>query len=384
MHDDAPTDLDQHWMRRALAEAARGLGRVEPNPMVGAVVVRDGRLVGVGHHERFGGPHAEVHALATAGASARGATLYVTLEPCCHQGKTPPCTAAVLAAGVTRVVAAGLDPFPRVAGGGFGRLRAAGVALTVGPLEDEARRLNAPYFKRLATGRPHVVAKWAMTLDGKIACRTGDSRWISGEASRAAVHELRGRMDAIVVGIGTALADDPALTARPPGPRTPLRVVLDREARLPLTSQLVQTAREVPVLVVAGEAAHIGPVEALTAAGVEVLRLPGDPAERVTALLDELGRRGQSNVLVEGGGRVLGSFADAGAIDAVEVFLAPTFEGGSHAFGPVRGRGVERMADATRLLNLDVARRGADLWLRGDVPRPWRGRPGLTGRDPDR
>jgi diaminohydroxyphosphoribosylaminopyrimidine deaminase/5-amino-6-(5-phosphoribosylamino)uracil reductase len=369
----APEEDDAFWMRRALAEAARGLGRVEPNPMVGAVVVRDGRLVRVGHHERFGGPHAEVFALGAAGAAARGATLYVTLEPCCHHGKTPPCTDAVLTSGIARAVVATPDPFPRVAGGGLRRLEAAGVAVTVGVEAAAARRLNGPFFKRQATGRPYVVAKWAMTLDGKIACASGDSKWISGPESRAAVHDLRGRMDAIVVGIGTALADDPELTARPPGPRTPLRVVLDREARLPLDGRLARTARAVPVLVVAGPDAPGDRVGALAAAGVEVLPLEGDAAGRVGSLLDELGRRGVANVLVEGGGTALGAFWDAGEVDAVEVFLAPVLEGGAGEFGPLRGRGVARMADATRLAGLEVARRGPDVWLRGDVPRPWRG-----------
>src|SRR5436305_1406899 len=209
---------DHTWMRRALELAERGRGFVEPNPLVGAVVVRDGSVVGEGWHRRYGEAHAEVNALAQAGEAARGATLYVTLEPCCHVGKTPPCTDAVLAAGISRVVAAMADPFPKVAGGGIARLRAAGVAVAVGLGESEARRLNAPYLKLLATGRPYVHAKWAMTLDGKIATRTGDSRWISNEASRRVVHAMRGRMDAILVGIGTALVDDPSLTAPPPRP----------------------------------------------------------------------------------------------------------------------------------------------------------------------
>ncbi len=241
-------DRDSYWMRRALAEATRGLGRVEPNPMVGAVVVRDGQLVGVGHHARFGGPHAEIEALVQAGNLARGATLYLTLEPCCHFGKTPPCTDAVLDAGVARVVAAMRDPFPRVAGGGLARLRAAGLVVEVGLGANAARRLNAPYLKRLATGLPYVTAKWAMTLDGKTATASGDSRWISGPRSRALVHELRGRMDAILVGIGTALADDPELTARPSGPRQPARVVLDGACRLPATSRLAQTGTRGPRL----------------------------------------------------------------------------------------------------------------------------------------
>ena len=265
---------DLFWMRRALAEAERGRGAVEPNPLVGAVVVREGRPVGVGHHARFGGPHAEVVALEAAGAAARGATLYVTLEPCCHHGKTPPCTEAVLAAGIRRVVAAMTDPFPKVAGGGFARLAAAGLEVESGLLETEARRLNAPYLKRLATGRPYVIAKWAMTLDGKTATASGDSRWISGPRSRALVHELRGRMDAILVGIGTALADDPQLTARPPGPRRAARVVLDSAARLPPDSRLARTAREIPVWVAVTERAGAERRAALAALGCDILCPP--------------------------------------------------------------------------------------------------------------
>src|SRR6266566_3686691 len=226
---------DEFWMRWALELAERGRGYVEPNPLVGAVLVRDGRVVGEGWHRRHGEAHAEVNALAEAGAAARGATLYVTLEPCCHHGKTPPCTDAVLRAGIRRVVAAMADPFPRVAGQGTALLQAAAVAVEVGLGEAEARRLNAPYLKLLTTGRPYVHAKWAMTLDGKIATRTGDSKWISGEMSRRHTHELRGRMDAIIVGIGTVLADNPILTVRPPGPRVPIRIVLDSRGRLPKT-----------------------------------------------------------------------------------------------------------------------------------------------------
>src|SRR5262249_21486717 len=230
-------------MRRALALAERGPGYVEPNPLVGAVLARDGLIVGEGWHQRFGEAHAEVIALAAAGAAARGATLYITLEPCCHHGKTPPCTDAVIRAGVARVVAAMADPFSQVSGQGAARLRAAGVAVDVGAAEAEARRLNAPYLKLLATGRPYGHANWAMTRAGKIATRTGDARGISGEASRGRAQELRGRVDAIVVGIGPVLADDPLLTARPPGPRTAARVILDSQGRLPTTSQLARTAR---------------------------------------------------------------------------------------------------------------------------------------------
>ena len=346
---------DETWMRRALELAERGRGHVEPNPLVGAVVVRDGAVVGEGWHQRYGEAHAEVHALRAASAAAQGATLYVTLEPCCHHGKTPPCADAVIAAGVRRVVAAMADPFPRVAGGGIARLQEAGITIAVGECEAEARRLNAPYLTLLATGRPYIHAKWAMTLDGKIATRTGDSKWISNETSRRRVHELRGRMDAVVVGIGTALADDPQLTARPPGPRVATRIVLDRQGRLPVTSILATTARQAPVLVVTER-----PHESLTAVGCEVF-----PCTGVPALLDELGRRRMTNVLVEGGSGVLGSFLDAGAIDEVHVFIAPKLAGGAQALPAVGGLGVERIADAMKLARWEVEPLDGDVLIHG-------------------
>jgi diaminohydroxyphosphoribosylaminopyrimidine deaminase/5-amino-6-(5-phosphoribosylamino)uracil reductase len=369
----ATTEIDDaRWMRRALAEAWRGQGLVEPNPMVGAAVVTpDGRMAGIGHHARFGGPHAEVEALARAGDDARGATLYVTLEPCCHHGKTPPCTDAILKARIARVVAAYRDPFPKVDGGGIAVLREHGVNVSVGTLEADARRLNAPFLKRVATGRPFVIAKWAMTLDGKAACECGSSRWISGERSRAAVHELRGRMDAILAGIGTVLADDPALTARPPGPRTPLRVVLDPEALLPPDSQLARTARDVPVLVAATRRADGPRIDRLRSIGCQVVVFDQEDRVPIGPLLDELGNRGYANVLVEGGGTVLGAFLDANEVDAVEVFLAPILEGGDHARTPARGRGVALMTQAARLVHVETVRLGDDTHLSGLMPRPW-------------
>ncbi|HEY1859103.1 MAG TPA: bifunctional diaminohydroxyphosphoribosylaminopyrimidine deaminase/5-amino-6-(5-phosphoribosylamino)uracil reductase RibD [Gemmataceae bacterium] len=355
---------DAKWMHRALELAERGRGYVEPNPLVGAVVVRDGRVVGEGWHERFGQQHAEIIALAAADDAAQGATLYVTLEPCCHQGKTPPCTDAVLGAGIRRVVAAMADPFPQVAGKGVAHLRAAGVEVVVGAEEARARRLNAPYLKLLSTGRPYVHAKWAMSLDGKIATRTGDSKWISSEASRKPVHELRGRMDAVIIGVGTALADDPRLTARPPGPRTPMRIVLDSRGRLPLTSQLVVTARETPTLIVTASAE----ADRFRAIGCEVLSLPtGSGRPDVGQLLDELGKRRMTNVLVEGGAAVLGSFLDARAMDEVHVFLAPVLIGGTDAKPAIAGQGLERVADALRLADWSSEALAGDFYLHGWV-----------------
>ena len=354
---------DETWMRRALELAERGRGSVEPNPLVGAVVVRDGELVGEGWHHKYAEAHAEVNALAAAGARAHGATLYVTLEPCCHHGKTPPCTDAVMRAGVRRVIAAMSDPFPQVAGKGAALLRATGIDVEVGLCEAAARRLNAPYLTLLARGRPYVHAKWAMTLDGKIATRSGDSKWISNETSRRRVHELRGRMDAIVVGIETVLADDPLLTARPPRPRTPMRVVLDSKLRLPLECQLVRTARDVPTL--AASAANSG-TTALEACGVEVLHLPAtDGRPEVSALLNELGRRRFTNILVEGGGTVLGSFLDAKAIDEFHVFVAPKLVGGATASSPVGGQGVATMAEALPLVEWHVEQLDGDVLFHG-------------------
>ncbi len=351
--------LMETWMRKALALAASGRGYVEPNPMVGAVVVREGQLVGEGWHQRCGGPHAEVHALAAAGAAARGATLYVTLEPCCHHGKTPPCTDAFLRAGVARVVVAMLDPFPAVSGKGVEQLRAAGVAVEVGLCEAEARRLNAPYLTLLNHGRPYVIAKWAMSLDGKIATRTGDSKWISGEESRRRVHELRGRMDAIIVGIGTVMADDPLLTARPPGPRVATRVVLDSQGRLPADCPLARTVGEAPLLVATGGA---------RAPAGETVVLPVENGRvSVAALLAELGRRRMTNVLVEGGAAVLGSFVDADLVDEFQVYVAPRVIGGSGV--AVGGVGAAKIAEALRVVEFDVERIGQDVLLTGRVQR---------------
>ena len=374
MPGDFPTD--ERHLRRALALAGRGRGHVEPNPMVGAVVVdAAGAVVGEGWHERFGGPHAEVNAFAAAGESARGGTLYVTLEPCCHHGKTPPCTDAVLKSGVRRVVVALADPFPKVAGGGIALLRAAGLDVTVGVCEAEARELNDTYLKLLATGTPWVIAKWAMTLDGKIATRTGDSKWISGEESRRRVHELRGLVDAIVVGRGTVAADDPLLTARPPGPRTAARVVLTASGELPERCQLRTTARETPVIVYT-TAGNEGKLAGWVADGVEVvvvgtgIAVIGCSAPHpvttfpVPGVLTDLGRRRFTNILVEGGSGVLGSFLDAGAIDEAHVYLAPKLVGGSAAPTPVGGVGVERIADALQFGRVETEVVGDDVFIR--------------------
>ncbi|MBM4037682.1 MAG: bifunctional diaminohydroxyphosphoribosylaminopyrimidine deaminase/5-amino-6-(5-phosphoribosylamino)uracil reductase RibD [Planctomycetes bacterium] len=351
-------------MRRALDLAERGRGWVEPNPLVGAVVVRDGQIVGEGHHERFGGPHAEPNAIAAAGDACRGATLYVTLEPCTHHGKTPPCVPAVVAAGFARVVAAMIDPDPRTQGRGLEQLRAAGLDVEVGLLEADAQRLNAPFVKLTKRGLPFVAAKWAMSLDGKTATRIGDSRWISSEPSRELVHTLRGQMDAILIGVGTALADDPLLTARPPGPRTPARIVADEQARLPLYSQLLQTSAEAPLIIATTEAAPPERRAALAAKGAEILVLPMQRGGvSLRALMAELGRRRMTNVLLEGGGELCAAALAAGIVDKLLVFIAPRLIGGREARTPVEGDGAATMAQAINARDWTVRRIGDDALI---------------------
>ncbi|QDU94202.1 bifunctional diaminohydroxyphosphoribosylaminopyrimidine deaminase/5-amino-6-(5-phosphoribosylamino)uracil reductase RibD [Lignipirellula cremea] len=367
-----PHEIDLLHMRRALELAGRGQGSVEPNPLVGCVIARGTDVLAEGWHQKFGGPHAEVEALRhTAGVDLTGATLYVTLEPCSHHGKTPPCADAIIAAGIGRVAAAISDPFPAVDGEGFRRLREAGIEVEVGLAADEARQLLAPFAKRETTGRPWMIAKWAMTLDGKIASRTGSSRWISNALSRAVVHQLRGRVDAVLVGRGTAAADDPLLTSRPPGPRTATRIVIDSLAAMPLDSRLVQTADEAPVLLAVGPAAPAEKLAQLRQAGVEVLQCDAaEPSARLENLLDELGRRRMTNVLVEGGAALLGSLFDLGQIDEAHVFVAPQLIGGAAAPSPLGGVGLEQMPGAIRLLDPVTELLDGDIYLHGRLARP--------------
>jgi diaminohydroxyphosphoribosylaminopyrimidine deaminase / 5-amino-6-(5-phosphoribosylamino)uracil reductase len=374
-------EIDLWHIRRTLELAARGQGFVEPNPMVGCVVAQGAEIIGEGWHRRFGQAHAEVEALQMAGDRAAGATMYVTLEPCCHHGKTPPCTEAVVASGVRRVVVALRDPFPQVQGGGIAALRAAGLAVNVGLLEAEAARLNAPYLKLVETGRPWIIAKWAMTLDGKIATYTGESRWISNPRSREVVHALRGRVDAVMIGRETAQRDDPLLTARPTGPRTAVRVILDTLASLGGESQLVRTARESPVMVAVGKESSAANRQRLCDAGCEVFVGEGEThAARLETLLAELGRRRWTNVMVEGGGRLLGSLLDAREIDEVHVFIAPKLVGGASAASAVAGRGIAEMSAALCLESPHVRQLDGDTYITARCsPDSWRGN--RAGRD---
>ena len=393
-------DADIRHMRHALELAAGGTGWVSPNPLVGCVIVRNGEAVGQGYHQRFGGPHAEVHALREAGNRAQGAVLYVTLEPCCHTGKTPPCVDAILRARVGRVVVAMRDPNPRVDGGGLSRLESAGLEVTVGVCEAEAQRLNEAFVKYITTRRPFVTSKSAITLDGKIATRSGASRWITGAAARTAGHQLRHANDAILVGIGTVLQDDPQLTTRLPGQRgaNPLRVVADSALRLAATAQVADVAEDRRTLVATTEQAADAKVQALRDRGVEVIRLPaekpvGSAEGRVEskgrkrsthhassatnqggrvnldALCRVLGERGVASVLVEGGAVLAASLLRRRLIDKMVFFVAPKIIGGDgvNVFGPC---GVDTMQQILSLRDLTSRQLGADIMLEA-YPAAW-------------
>ncbi|MFN8109821.1 MAG: bifunctional diaminohydroxyphosphoribosylaminopyrimidine deaminase/5-amino-6-(5-phosphoribosylamino)uracil reductase RibD [Thermoleophilia bacterium] len=368
-----PTEAELHALGRARELAMRARGRVSPNPLVGAVVLRDGAVVGEGWHEGPGEAHAEVMALRTAGDAARGATVVCTLEPCSHHGRTPPCTGALLGAGVARVVVGCLDPLERTRGRGVRVLSDAGVDVVCATGDDEAacRRLNAPFITHAVLGRPHVVLKMAGSLDGKIATAGGESRWITGAPARELVHRWRADSDAVAVGIGTALADDPSLTARDvDGPvRQPARVVFDTAARLPQDGALARTARDIPVMVVAGLTAPAGRVEALRALGVRVLPVPGAPVD-VLAGLRALAAEGVQSLFVEGGAQLAGALLRAGAVDEVRWFAAPIIIGGDDAPGAVGGPGTLRLADAPRLQRVDVHRIGDDVLVCGELLAP--------------
>ncbi len=355
-------------MRRAIELAELGRGHTAPNPLVGAVVARDDEVLGEGYHAAYGGDHAEVAALLACAADPSGATMYVTLEPCCHHGQTPPCTDAIVSAGIRRVVVASDDPTDKASGRGLGILRDEGLDVEVvdGDMSLSARLMNQPFRKHARTGRPHVMFKSGMSLDGKVATQSGDSKWISGEESRRLVHRWRAEVDAICIGIGTALADDPLLTARTPDvTRQPARIVFDSEANLPAEGQLARTAPEVRLIVVTSRAAGRSSVEALKAAGAEiVVAQGGNEAERVADALDRLGALGIQSMLLEGGPRLAGAFLDAGEIDEMRMFIAPIAVGGRAARMPIEGEGSDSIAEAHRALSMDVSRVGEDVLVR--------------------
>ena len=360
---------DERFMALALRQARRGEGRTHPNPPVGAVLVQGEQILAKGYHARAGADHAEVDALRAVGGRAPGAELYVTLEPCHHRGRTPPCTAAILKAGIRRVIIGATDPNPRTDGRGISRLRRAGVEVTTGVLAESCARLLEPFSKLIRTGRPWVVLKLATTLDGRIATRTGHSQWVTGPSARRAVHRLRNRCDAIMVGAGTVTADDPALTCRIPRGRDPLRVILSGTLSFPAGSRVVNAQGPLggPTALVA-TTRRSGAVQAaeLRQRGAEVVRLPSRQGQvDLGALLDHLGQRDVMSVLVEGGGQVTAAFLSAGLVDRVVWFIAPKIVGGVHAVPAVGGRGVARMDDALQVSDLRISRVGEDLMIDG-------------------
>jgi diaminohydroxyphosphoribosylaminopyrimidine deaminase / 5-amino-6-(5-phosphoribosylamino)uracil reductase len=367
MPETTATERDEQHLLRAIELAGRARGQTSPNPMVGAVVVKDGRVIGEGITQPPGESHAEVMALEAAAGNTAGATMYVSLEPCCHHGRTPPCTDAIVSAGIARVVIASDDPTPKAAGRGPGILRDEGVRVEFvdGHIAEAARMLNQPFRKHARTGRPLVIFKSAMTLDGKVATRTGHSQWISGEASRARAHRWRAESDAVAVGIGTALMDDPRLTARIEGvARQPRRVVFDSEARLPLDSHLVQGVSDLPLIVVCSRAASRTSVQALESAGVDVIVATGEnEAARVEHALDELGEREIQSLLLEGGPHLVGAFLEAGEIDEARMFLGPLMIGGATAKTAVEGIGVGDIAAGSRALAIETERIEDDVLI---------------------
>lgn len=372
---DIRTD-EERFMARAIELALKGAGKTSPNPLVGAVITQGSAVVGEGYHEQAGKPHAEVNALRAAGDSARGATMYVNLEPCNHHGRTPPCTEAIIAAGIKRVVIATRDPNPLVNGQGVQRLRAAGVDVVEGVLAQAGKTLNEAFFHFIRTGRPFVVLKYAMTLDGKAATAGGQSRWISGEASRQCVHQLRSRYDAVMTGIGTVLADDPMLTARPSGSqgRDPIRIILDSRLRIPLDAKLLHLESEAPTWIVttplapAAKRAALEDLAKRAHSPLEVLTMPVHEGRvELPTLMRELGGRGVTSLLLEGGASLNGAALTSGIVDKIVCFIAPKIFGGATAPGPVGGAGVAEIGRAWRLTRIRLGLADGDIVITGYI-----------------
>lgn len=353
----------EHWMRRAFSLARNARGQTSPNPTVGAVLVKDGRLVGEGFHQKAGAPHAEIEALQKAGKEARDSILYINLEPCVHHGKTPPCTEALIQAKIKKVVTAALDPNPKVNGKGVQALQAGGIEVEVGFLEQEARKLNEAFFKWIVHGLPFVILKFAVTLDGKIAASSGDSHWITGEESRARAREMRSWSDAIVVGVNTILKDNPRLEARISNKKNPARVILDSSLRVPLEAQVIQTAEEIPTWIAAVHKDE-KKQKALETAGVQVFYFSEKEGKvDLLELCRFLGRREITGLFVEGGARVHGSFLKAGLADKIAAFIAPTIMG--EGIGPIQGWGVDSLSAALRLHDIEFTEIKDDILIEG-------------------
>ena len=359
-------------MQKALDLAEKGRGRTSPNPMVGAVIVQNGRVVGQGFHERAGTPHAEIHALKDAGNKAMGADLYVTLEPCCHFGRTAPCTSAVIEAGIRRVVVAMVDPNPKVAGKGLDQLRRADIETSVGLMADEAQKLNSSFIKHITTGLPLVILKAASSLDGKIATATGESKWITSPLSRLKVHEIRNHVDAILVGVGTVLADDPELTVRlsdQDKTKDPVRVIVDSKGRTPPSAKVFAPNSSTKVIIATTNQIKLEQQQIYEKLGVEVLLIPSRSNGRVDLkqLISKLGQRQITSLLIEGGGEIHASAIGSGIVDEVFFFLAPILIGGREAPSPIQGNGIKHLHEAVQLKKMTCTTIGQDLMVHAQI-----------------
>ncbi|PKM80383.1 MAG: riboflavin biosynthesis protein RibD [Firmicutes bacterium HGW-Firmicutes-13] len=362
-------EADEKYMWLALDLARQGIGRTNPNPMVGAVIVKDGEIVGTGYHQKAGTPHAEVHALTAAGEKAQGATMYVTLEPCVHFGKTPPCTEKIMAAGIKKVVISMVDPNPLVCGSGIKVLKDAGIKVKVGVLEDKAKKLNEVFLKYITQGFPFVILKSAMSLDGKIATRKGLSRWITSEKSREFVHQIRNQVDAIMVGIGTVLKDNPRLTTRietEEEVKNPIRVIVDSQGQIPLDARVVRHSGDSTTILATTELAPADKLKALSSMGVEIFQSNSrDNKVDLTGLMKYLGEREISSLLVEGGSTLNYSLLEEGLIDKILFFIAPKLIGGTEAPTPVGGKGKDFLEDVWNVQDIQVKLIGEDILLTG-------------------
>lgn len=355
-------------MHRALALAKRGKGRTSPNPLVGAVIVNAGKIVGEGYHQKAGEPHAEIYALQEAGTNANGGTLYVNLEPCCHIGRTPPCTDAIIQAGIKRVYTAHLDPNPKVAGNGIKQLEEAGIEVNVGLCAEAAEKLNEVFIKYMTTRYPYVILKIAMSLDGKIATSTGESQWITSPASRQRVHELRDEVDAVLVGIGTVLTDNPTLTTRLPNKRgkDATRIVMDSHARIPTAAKIFNPESEADVIITVTPQAFAGNIALLKITGAEVLVIPAkDGQVCFKTLMETLGERGITSIMIEGGGKVNETALMSGLVNKVMCFVAPKFIGGKESPGAFSGDGITQLTDAPELKRKTITELDCDLLIEG-------------------
>ena len=362
----------EEYMRRALELARKGEGHTSPNPMVGCVVVKDGRIISEGYHEKYGEFHAERNALTRCTEDTAGADLYVTLEPCCHQGKTPPCTDIIIEKKIARVFVGSMDSNPLVAGKGVQILRDHGIYVETGILDAECRKLNEVFYHYIATKTPFVVMKYAMTLDGKIACATGDSKWVTGEIARTQVHRMRGRYRGIMVGIGTVLADDPMLNCRVEGGVDPVRIICDSNLHIPTESQIVKTASDIETIVACSQEALESErkqekIRRLKEAGIQIIGTEGAHGVNLVELMKKLGEQNIDSILLEGGGTLNASALEDGIVNKVYAYIAGKLIGGMDARSPVEGMGIDRMADAITLQKMEIEKLGDDFCIVGYV-----------------